>query len=117
MKLKNLEMLLKYKSSQGDNSSNFQLLVNKLTETITEKELQLNDLRKVNKNLLSQLKDLREQGKWFIYSFAAYYKQIIEDQMEEFQLTDQQRKRMNMIYEMTKKQRTSIEKIDEEMHI
>jgi len=37
--------------------------------------------------------------------------------MEEFQLTDQQRKRMNMIYEMTKKQRTSIEKIDEEMHI
>lgn len=56
-------MLLKYKSSQGDNSSNFQLLVNKLTETITEKELQLNDLRKVNKNLLSQLKDLREQGK------------------------------------------------------
>lgn len=37
--------------------------------------------------------------------------------MEEFQLTDQQRKRMNMIYEMTKQQRTSIEKIDEEMHI
>ena len=56
-------MLLKYKSSQGDNSSNFQLLVNKLTEAITEKELQLNDLRKVNKNLLSQLKGLREQGK------------------------------------------------------
>jgi hypothetical protein len=31
MKLKNLEMLLRYKSNQGDSSSNFQLLVNKLT--------------------------------------------------------------------------------------
>lgn len=66
-------MLLKYKSSQGDNSSNFQLLVNKLTETITEKELQMNDLRKINKNLLEQLKDLREQVKWFILFLQNLY--------------------------------------------
>lgn len=35
MKLKSLEMLLKYKGAHGDMHSNFQLLVNKLTETIT----------------------------------------------------------------------------------
>jgi hypothetical protein len=45
-------MLLKYKSNQGDGSSNFNILVNKLTETVNEKEIQLNELKKINKNLL-----------------------------------------------------------------
>lgn len=63
MKLKNLEMLLKYKNSQGENSSHFQMLVNKLTETITEKELQLSEQKKINRNLLGQLKELREKMK------------------------------------------------------
>ena len=62
MKLKNLEMLLKYKSGQGESSSSFQLLVNKLTETISEKELQLNEYKKINKSLLEQIKQLREKS-------------------------------------------------------
>ena len=63
MKLKNLEMLLKYKSSQGDGGSHLQLLVNKLTETITEKEMQLNESKKINKNLLEQLKETKQNIK------------------------------------------------------
>lgn len=55
-------MLLKYKSGQGESSSSFQLLVNKLTETISEKELQLNEYKKINKSLLDQLKQLREKS-------------------------------------------------------
>ena len=37
MKLKNLEMLLRYKSGQSDGNAGLQMLVGKLTETISER--------------------------------------------------------------------------------
>ena len=43
MKIKSLEMLVKYKSSHGDSNTGFQLLVNNLTETIAEKELEIEE--------------------------------------------------------------------------
>jgi flagellar hook-associated protein FlgK len=54
-------MLLRYKSGQSEVSSSFQMLVNNLTETISEKELQLNEAKKVNRNLLEQLRQARER--------------------------------------------------------
>ena len=52
-------MLLRYRSGQGEVSSNFQMLVANLTETVTEKELQIVDLKKVNKSLLEQLQGMK----------------------------------------------------------
>lgn len=55
-------MLLRYRSGQGEVSSSFQMLVNNLTETISEKESQLNEVKKINKSLLEQLRACRQGG-------------------------------------------------------
>ena len=57
-KMGNLENLLKYKMSEpGGENLTFQKIISNLTETVTEKEEELRQLRKVNKELLSLLKN------------------------------------------------------------
>lgn len=53
----NLESLLKYKMSEpGGENLTFQKIISNLTETVTEKEEELKELKKVNRELMQLVK-------------------------------------------------------------
>lgn len=54
-KLYSLELLLRYmQGNERHENSDMHAIINRLTETITEKELQLHEFKKINKELLQQ---------------------------------------------------------------